>query len=377
MAEGRSFNFSAGPAAVPLECLEQAARDLPNWNSVGCSVIELSHRSSPWSREMADTTNRIRRLLNIPGEFSILLLSGGASLQFSAVPFNLIGNATKVDYLVTGNWSQKAYEECKRLAFPGVEVRSVGPLPVPANPTNVPDPSSWDPAPDAAYCYMCVNETIQGIQFRELPNVPTPLVIDASSEFLSRPITEWEKIGALFACAQKNFGVAGFTVAVIRTSLLERPLKPLCPVTLDWRVQLKNKCLYNTPPTFAIYFGNLVFKWIEAKGGVEAIEKTNRAKAAKLYQAIDESPYFENRVEVEARSVMNVPFFRKGGYEVRDNAIDQVFLDFCTSRNLASLGGHQAVGGFRASIYNALPEEGVDALVTAIKEFGGFPATPT
>jgi phosphoserine aminotransferase len=372
MADSRNFNFAAGPACVPLECLEQAARELPNWGGAGCSVIELSHRSAQWGAEMRDAADRIRRLLRVPADFAILLLSGGASLQFSAVPFNLIGSATVVDYLVTGNWSQKAYDECRRLAFPGVEVRSVGPLPLPASPAGLPDPSTWAPSPDAAYCHICANETIQGIQFPELPTVPAPLVIDASSEFLSRPIAEWHKIGAIFACAQKNFGVAGFTVLIVRTSLLERPLKPLCPLTLDWRVQLKNKCLYNTPPTFAIYFGNLVFKWIEANGGVDAIESANKAKAAKLYKAIDESPHFENHIDPRVRSVMNVPFFRKGGVQVRNPAIDKAFLDFCLERKLMALGGHQAVGGFRASIYNAMTAEGVDALVRAIQEFEGF-----
>jgi phosphoserine aminotransferase len=377
MSETRNFNFAAGPASVPLECLEEAARELPNWNGAGCSVIEISHRNAKWSNEMKDTSDRIRRLLRIPGEFSILLLAGGASLQFSALPFNLIGNATKVAYLITGLWSQKAYDECKRLAFPGVEVHSVGPLPLPANPTSIPDPSTWNPSPDAAYCHICINETIQGIQFPELPNVPSPLVIDASSEFLSRPITNWEKIGVIFSCAQKNFGVAGFTVVIVRTSLLDRPLKPQCPLTLDWRVQLKNECLYNTPPTFSIYFGNLVFKWLEAKGGVEAIQITNQTKAAKLYRAVDESPHFENRVDARVRSVMNVPFFRKGGYESRNPAIDKTFLDFCAARKLTALGGHQVVGGFRASLYNAVPEEGVDELVRAIQEFPGFPESST
>jgi phosphoserine aminotransferase len=360
MAASRSFSFSPGPACVPLECLEQAAKDLPNWNNAGCSVIEISHRSSLWSIEMQETTDRIRSLLSIPDNFSILLLAAGASLQFSAVPFNLIGNATKVDYLVTGNWSQKAYEECKRLEFPGIDVRSVAPLPLPPNPMSIPDRATWNLAADAAYCYICVNETIQGIQFRELPDVPVPLVIDASSEFFSRPINEWHKIGCVFACAQKNFGVSGLTVVVVRTDLLGRPLRPLCPITLDWRVQLKNKCLYNTPPTFSIYFANLVFKWLETKGGVAGIEKVNAIKAEKLYRAIDTSPHFENRVEAGVRSVMNVPFFRTGGYENRNAAIDKAFLDFCAARNLTSLGGLAFVGGFGASLYNAMAEEGVD-----------------
>jgi phosphoserine aminotransferase len=374
MTESRAFSFSPGPACVPLECLEQAAKDLPNWNDAGCSVIEISHRSPQWSSAMQETVDRLRRLLEIPAEFSILLLSGGATLQFSAAPFNLIGDSAKVDFLITGNWSLKAYEECRRLAFPGVEARSITPLPLPANPISIPAPSTWNFSPDAAYCHICVNETIQGIQFRELPNVPAPLVIDASSEFLSRPITEWQKIGCIISCAQKNFGVAGLTILIVRTSLLERPLKPQCPITLDWRVQLKNKCLYNTPPTFSIYFANLIFKWLEAQGGVAAISAVNERKAAKLYRAIDESPHFENRVDPEVRSVMNIPFFRTGGYESRRPAIDKVFLDFCEARNLMTLAGHSLVGGFRASIYNAMPEEGVDALIRAITEFPGFPA---
>lgn len=369
----RVYNFSAGPACVPLECLEEAASEMTNWKGSGMSVIEHSHRGKYWQEENDDVNKRIRRILEVPDNFEILLVAGGASLQFSAIPFNLLGDFKKVDYVITGNWSKKAFQECQRLEFEGVEVRNVCGMP-PTNPIEIPDRSKWNLSDDAAYCYICSNETIQGIQFQTFPDVKVPLVIDMSSELFSRRITEWNKIGLIFACAQKNFGVSGMTVVIVRKDLLEsRKLRPHCPITLDYRIQVQNKCLYNTPPTFAIYFANLIFKWIEKKGGIAKLEEINRKKAAKLYEAIDKSQYFENRVKPEYRSIMNVPFFRKpDGYEVKNPELDSQFLNVCTSKKLLTLKGHATVGGFRASIYNAMPEEGIEALVNAIKEFPGF-----
>lgn len=367
----RIFNFSAGPATVPLPCLERAAAEMTNWKGTGMSVIECSHRSKPWEAEMNETRDRVRRLLNIPENFEILLLAGGAQLQFSAIPFNILGDYKKVDFLVTGQWSKKAYEEIKRLNFPGVEPHLVAPMPA-ANPIDVPERSTWNLSEDAAYFYYCENETIQGIQFKDLPDVPAPLVIDASSDFLSRPITQWEKIGLIYACAQKNFGVAGMTIVVVRKDLLERPLKPFCPITLDYRTQVKNGCLYNTPPSFAIYFANHVFKWIEEQGGVEAVSKKNEAKAAKLYKAIDDSPHFVNRIKPEWRSLMNIPFFRPDGYEVKKPDVDMQFINMASSHKCMTIKGHVSVGGFRASIYNAMTEEGIDALCSCINTFEGF-----
>jgi len=373
MSSERVFNFSAGPSALPLECLEQAAAELTNWNHTGMSVIEHSHRGKAWTAENEDVRNRLRNLVGIPENFEICFVAGGASLQFSALPYNFIGDHKKVDFLITGNWSKKAYEECKRL-FPNIEVNQVAPAP-PANPIDIPDKSTWKIDPDAAYLHICDNETIQGIEFPQLPDVPIPLVIDMSSNFLSKPITEWNKIGCIFACAQKNFGPAGMTVVIVRKDLLERPLLPGCPITLDLRTQVKNKCLYNTPPQFCIYFANLVFKWIEKKGGLKALAEINAKKAAQVYEAIDKSPYFVNKVKPEYRSKMNVPFFRAGnpdGYEVKNQELDDKFLKFTTDRKLLTLKGHVSVGGFRASIYNAMTQEGIDALCKAVAEFPGF-----
>lgn len=373
MTSERVFNFSAGPACVPLECLEAAAAEMTNWQNSGMSIIESSHRGKNFAAENIDVNNRVRRLLAVPDNFEILFLAGGASLQFSAIPFNLIGNYKKVDYVVTGTWSKKAFQECQRLGFEGVDVNLVCGLP-PLNPVEIPNRSTWNLSTDAAYCYICANETIQGIQFQSFPDVPSPLVIDSSSELFSRKITEWEKIGLIYGCAQKNFGLSGMTIVIVRKDLLaERKLLPHCPLTLDYRLQMEHQCMYNTPPTFAMYFSNLIFKWIEKNGGIAKLEEINRRKASRLYEAIDSSKYFENRVKTEFRSMMNVPFFRTpDGYEVKNDELDNKFLQYCEERKLVSLKGHSTVGGFRASIYNAMSEEGVNALIAAIHDFQGF-----
>ncbi|EAY23094.1 aminotransferase, class V family protein [Trichomonas vaginalis G3] len=371
MSSGRVYNFSAGPAAVPLECLERAAAEMTNWRNSGMSVIEVSHRGKHWMEEQKEAGERLRSLLQVPENFHILFVAGGSSLQFSAIPFNFIGDHKRVDYLCTGTWSKKAFDEAKRLGFPGVEVRSVAGNP-PANPIEVPARDTWDVSADAAYFYYCDNETIQGIEFPSFPDVPAPLVIDMSSNFLSRPITQWEKVGCIFACAQKNFGLSGMSVVIIRKDMLERPVKPFCPITMDYRIQVKNDCMYNTPPTFAIYFANHVFKWIEEKGGVAAMDAFSKEKAKKVYEAIDSNPNFVNRIKPEWRSRMNMPFFRPDGYENKNIEADLKFVNFCTQRKLLTLKGHQSVGGFRASCYNACPMEAVDALVQAMKEWPGF-----
>lgn len=367
----RPFNFSAGPSCLPIECIQTAQQDIINWQGTELSILEQNHRSPAWGALMDDTRAKLRSLLHIPQSHTILFVAGGASLQFSAIPFNFIGNATKVDYFVTGHWSNLAYEECQRLNFPGVDVHLVVPPPK-GLATNIPTHELWQFSDNAAYCYICSNETIEGVQFHHFPNVKAPLIIDMSSDFLSRPITNWDKIGCIFACAQKNFGIAGISVVIVRKDLLERPLKPFCPLTLDFRVQEKHESMYNTPPTFPIYFANTVFKWIEENGGVTEIQSINREKAAMLYDAIDRSPHFVNNVEKNVRSEMNIPFFRADAGETRDDAIDTHFLSFCGKRNLLTLKGFNTVGGYRASIYNAMPMAGVEALIKAIQEFPGF-----
>jgi phosphoserine aminotransferase len=366
------FNFSAGPSCLPRECVETLADEFLDWKGTGFSVCEQSHRCALWQAEMDDVRGRLRSLLNIPDTFHVLFVAGGASLQFSAIPFNLIGDAPAVDYFVTGHWSNLAYEECKRLNFPGVEARLVT-TPPKGMATDIPSKDKCTFSDDAAYCYLCSNETIEGVQFKEFPDAPAPLVVDMSSDFLSRPIKNWSKIGCIFATAQKNFGIAGMSVVIVRSDLLSRELKPFCPLTLDYRIQAKCGSMYNTPPVFPIHVAHVVFEWLEAQGGIEAVQRVNQEKAAKLYAAIDRSRIFENRVAEAVRSDMNIPFFRISGDEAMNKAIDIVFLRFCEKRGLVNLAGFASVGGFRASIYNAMPLEGVEELVRAIEEFPGFP----
>lgn len=370
MSSDRVFNFSAGPAVMPLECLEQVAKDIMNWDGSGMSVIEISHRSEKWLNEQRDTQQRLRKIINAPDDYEILLMTGGASLIFSSLPYNLIGDKKRVDYLCTGTWSDKAYDEAVALAFPGVEVVSVAGKSV-KNAVDVVSRDKWNVSSDAAYFYYCDNETIQGIEFESFPDVPAPLVIDMSSNFLSKPIKSWNNVGCIFACAQKNFGCSGFSVVIVRKDLLKRNVQPHCPITLNWSVQAKHECIYNTPPTLSIHFSNLVFKWIEKQGGLECIMKRNRLKAEKLYKAIDESPHFVNKVKPEWRSKMNIPFFRHDGYDKKDAEKDKKFIKFCEERKIFTLSGHSSVGGFRASIYNACPDEAIDALIKAINEWTG------
>lgn len=371
MNNQKHYNFSAGPGCQPTECLEQMAKDMLNWNDTGLSIAEVSHRSPAWSAEMNDIRRRLRSVLNVPSCYEILLIAGGASLQFSALPFNLLGDYDTVDYLVTGHWSEKAYEECSRLNFPGVRVNCV--VPIGDTYRTIPDESKWNISEKAAYFYICSNESANGIQFKTFPKVPSPLVVDMSSDFLSRRIEDWSNIGVIFACAQKNFGLAGVSIVVIRKDLLERRIKGFCPLTLDYRVQVKYESMYNTPPTIPIHFAKLILKWIEESGGMEMIEEHNKAKAKRLYEAIDRSPHFTNDICKEYRSDMNVTFFGVvDGSMNKDSKVDDEFLDFCKKRNIVTLKGFSAVGGFRASIYNAMSDEGVDALIAAIDDFPGF-----
>jgi phosphoserine aminotransferase len=351
--------------------VETISNEFFDWKGTGFSVFEQSHRSLSWETEMDDVRNRLRSILNIPDSFAVLFMAGGGSLQFSAVPFNLLGDAPTVDYFVTGHWSNLAYEECKRLDFPGVDVRLVA-TPPKGMATDIASKEGWTFSDDAAYCYVCSNETIEGVQFKEFPDAPAPLVIDMSSDFLSRPIKNWSNVGCIFAAAQKNFGIAGMSVVIVRCDLLGRKLKPFCPLTLDYRIQMKCGSMYNTPPVFPIYVANVVFKWIEEQGGVEEVEKINEVKAKKIYSAIEESRWFENTVAQAVRSDMNIPFFRAGTDGMRDDVTDAAFLKFCEKRGLMNLKGFGTVGGYRASIYNAMPMEGVEALAKAIRDFGGF-----
>jgi phosphoserine aminotransferase len=264
-----------------------------------------------------------------------------------------------------------AYEECKRLDFPGVDVGLVA-TPAKRMATDIAPSEQWTFSDDAAYCYIFSNETIEGFQFKEFPDAAAPLVIDMSSDFLSHPIKNWSNVGCIFAAAQKNFGIAGMSVVIVRSDLLGRKLKPFCLLTLDYRVQVKCASMYNTSPVFPNYVANVLFKWIEEQGDVEEVQRIDEVKADKVYAAIEESRWFENRVAQAVRSDMNIPFFRAGTDGIRDDATDAAFLMFCERRGLVNLKGFATVGGYRASIYNAMPMEGVDALVKAIRDFPGF-----
>jgi phosphoserine aminotransferase len=257
------------------------------------------------------------------------------------------------------------------LDFPGVEVRLVVPQPKEMS-TSIPSKAEWTLSEDSAYCYICSNETIEGVRFKEFPETSVPLIIDMSSDFLSRPIKKWSKIGCIFASAQKNFSIAGMSVVIVRSDLLTRNLKPFCPLTLDYRVQVKFASMYNTPPVFPIYIANVMFKWLDKRGGVEVMQRINHEKARKLYAAIDRSRFLENRVPEGIRSDMNIPFFRVSSDSAMDKATDSIFANFCAKRGLVNLSRFASGGGFRASIYNAMSEDGVHELVKAIDEFPRF-----
>ncbi len=320
--------------------------------------MEMSHRGPVFKKVFAQTEKDLRELAAIPDDFAVLFAAGGASFQFSAIPLNLCDKKQKVQYCVTGNWSKTAKEEAERIGVCGeVEViyQNTERAPTTADLKDKIDP-------EAAYLYYCDNETIQGVQYPEPIDSPIPVVADMSSNFLSRPI-DWSKFGIVYACAQKNFGPAGLTIVCVRKSLIGRELT-VCPNLMRYSVLEKNSSMKNTPPTYAIYIAGLVFKWIMAQGGLKGIEEFNLRKSKKIYDVIDASDFWSTPADVASRSMMNVPFINTLGEE---NAKD--FLAFCADRKLMTLAGHRCIGGFRASIYNSMPEEGVDALCQAMKDY--------
>ncbi len=356
----RVFNFSAGPAVLPLPVLEQAQRDLVSLPGVGSSVLEISHRSKPFLEILASAEEGLRKVLAIPDRYRVLFLQGGSRLQFSMVPMNLArGQAVAGDYILTGSWGKKALDEAVREGEPRVvwDGKESGY-------DRLPSSGQMQLNPDAAYAHFTSNETIQGVQFLSEPAVgDVPLVCDASSDFLSRPLPI-DRYGLLYACAQKNAGPAGVTVVIIRDDLLERSQDSL-PGYLNYREHADNNSLYNTPPTFGIYIMGLVAKWLaEEVGGLEKMFARNRAKADLLYEAIDESDgFYKGHARTEDRSVMNVTF------RLPDEEKEQEFLAQAEQQSLCSLKGHRSVGGIRASIYNAMPTEGVQALRDFMRDF--------
>ena len=353
----RIFNFSAGPATLPQAVLEQARDELVNWRGSGMSVMEMSHRGKEYMSIHAEAEADLRELLGIPANYKVLFLQGGASAQFAMVPMNLLRGKTSADYLNTGEWSKKAIKEAKKFADVNIVASSED-----KNFTYAPAQNAWQLDPNAAYVHYTPNETIGGVEIFWTPETGSvPLVADMSSNILSRPI-DVSKFGLIYAGAQKNIGPAGLTIVIVREDLLGETLKGT-PTMFDYKIAADNDSMYNTPPTFAIYIAGLVFKWLRAKGGLAAMEKENIAKAALLYDFLDTSEFFISPVARENRSRMNVPF------TLKNTDLDEEFLKRAKARGMIQLKGHRSVGGMRASIYNAMPIEGVKTLVELMREF--------
>ncbi len=351
----RVYNFSAGPAALPEAVLKQAQEELLDWHGTGMSVMEMSHRGKAFMRIAEEAEADLRELMEIPDDYKVLFLQGGASTQFAMVPLNLMGRTGRADYINTGSWSKKAIAEGGRYG----EVKVIADT---AADFTVPDADSLEISPDAAYLHYTPNETIQGVEFPYVPESgEVPLVADMSSTILSRPV-EVSKFGVIYAGAQKNVGPAGLTLVIVREDLIGHAPES-CPAMLNYQIHADAGSMYNTPPTYAWYLAGLVFKWLKAQGGLEVMAVINERKAEALYAAIDESDFYHNPVDPKCRSWMNVPF------TLADPALDGLFLEEAAKAGLETLKGHRSVGGMRASIYNAMPEAGVQALIDFMKEF--------
>ncbi|RUQ39389.1 MAG: 3-phosphoserine/phosphohydroxythreonine transaminase [Candidatus Competibacteraceae bacterium] len=352
----RPYNFSAGPAQLPEAVLEQAKAEMLDWRGSGMSVMEMSHRGKEFVAIAEQAEADLRELLAIPANYKVLFLQGGASSQFAAIPLNLLRGKTKADYLNTGMWSKKAISEAKKFAQVNVVASSEA-----VNFTTVPARETWKCDAEAAYLHYTPNETIGGVELHTVPDVDVPLVADFSSTLLSRPV-DVSRFGLIYAGAQKNIGPAGLTLVIVREDLLGQTVAGT-PTMLDYAVMAKEGSMYNTPPTYAWYIAGLVFQWMKAQGGLSAIAARNQAKAGLLYKAIDESGFYRNPVDPAYRSWMNVPF------TLPDAALDKPFLAEAKAAGLVTLAGHRSVGGMRASIYNAMPLEGVQALVDFMADF--------
>ena len=352
----RAFNFSPGPATMPDAVLEQARDELLDYQGTGMSVMEMSHRSKEFIDIAAGAERDLRDLLGIGDDYHVLLLQGGASMQFAMVPFNLCNPEDAVDYIHTGSWGGKAVSEAGRLARVNVAASSAN-----TNFDRIPPRESWRLTPGAAYCHIVSNETIGGVQFHEFPATPAPLVADMSSELLSRPV-DVNAFGVIYAGAQKNIGPAGLCVVIIRKELAGRARNGT-PRIFDYGVQAEHDSMFNTPPTYTVYLAALVLRWLKAAGGVAAMAEVNQRKAAKLYAVIDASNFYQAPVHRRDRSIMNVPFV------LAEPALNEAFLAGAEERRLLNLKGHRSVGGMRASLYNAVTEEAVDVLVDYMTSF--------
>ena len=353
----RVINFSAGPATLPESVLRQAAEEMLDWHGSGQSVMEMSHRGKEFMSIAAQAEADLRELMAIPANYKVLFLQGGASLQFAMIPINLLRGKASADYVNTGEWAKKAIKEAKQYCQANVVASSED-----KSFTYAPAQARWNLSKDAAYVHYTANETIGGVEFHWVPQTgDVPLVCDMSSNILSKPV-DVSKYGLIYAGAQKNIGPAGLTIAILRDDLIGQVL-PKTPVMLDYKTHAENESMYNTPPTYGIYIAGLVFQWIKQNGGLAAMEKRNREKAALLYAFLDQSNFFVSPVAQADRSLMNVPF------TLNKAELDEEFLKGAKSRGMIQLKGHRSVGGMRASIYNAMPVEGVKELVDYIKEF--------
>ena len=353
----RVFNFSAGPAALPETVLRQAAEEMLDWHGSGMSVMEMSHRGKEFISIANEAEALLRELLAVPANYKVLFMQGGAIAENAIVPMNLLRGHASADYIDTGEWSKKSIKEARK--YCGVNVAATGKE---GNYTAIPPRASWELDPAAAYVHICSNETIGGLEYHFTPDVGNvPLVADMSSDILSRPI-DVSKYGLIYAGAQKNIGPSGLTLVIVRDDLIGQAL-PATPSAFDYKTVADNESMYNTPPTYAMYIAGLVFNWIKAQGGLTAMATHNKAKAGLLYDFLDTTSFYSCPVARDCRSLMNVAF------RLKDEALDEEFLKGAKARNMVQLKGHRSVGGMRASIYNAMPIEGVQTLLAYMKEF--------
>lgn len=369
----RPWNFSAGPSAMPESVLRQAAAEMLDWHGSGMSVMEMSHRGKQFVEICSQAETDLRELLCITDDYAVLFMQGGATAENAIVPLNLLGRVAvpKADFVISGIWAKKSFQECQRYGDASVAATNASESVVDgrsqAASTWLPASSSWKVRPDAAYLHLCSNETIGGIESMDWPDTAelgapdVPLVVDASSHFLSRPMPV-DRTGMIFAGAQKNAGPAGLTVVIVRRDLIGHAL-PICPSAFDYVNVAREKSMYNTPPTYAIYVAGLVFKWLKEQGGLAAIEQKNIAKSQMLYDYFDQNAFYSVPVHRSVRSRMNAPFF------LSNTSLESAFLAGAEARGLMQLKGHKSVGGMRASIYNAMPLEGVVALIDYLKDF--------
>lgn len=361
----RPFNFSAGPAAIPEEVLQQAANEMLNWGNSGMGVMEMSHRGKEFISIYEAAEADLRELLAVPANFKILFMQGGGLAENAIVPLNLSKGGT-ADFVVTGSWSQKSFKEAAKYAHNHLAASGEA-----SSYTSIPDAASWQLSSDAQYVHICSNETIHGVEYQELPDLKAlgcdaPLVIDFSSNVASRPL-DWSRVGLAFGGAQKNIGPAGMTIVIVREDLLGHALD-ICPSAFNYKTVADNNSMFNTPPTWGIYMAGLTFQWLKRQRegeltGVAAMEARNKAKADFFYDYLDHSQLYVNKVDKACRSRMNIPFF------LRDESRNEAFLAAAKERGLLQLKGHKSVGGMRASIYNAMPMEGVRALVDFMQDF--------